>query len=141
MRIKAIKNRASWQILRGLHYLRTHEPPIIHGDLRRDNIFVNGNNGEVKIGDLGLAIVMQRPSEMVTREYPCCESKNPGQIYKNIISGVKPTSLDKPRRCFEQLELSPEDAAYSAELIDALVINEAGSWLENFMWKHREYCT
>ncbi|KAH7513679.1 hypothetical protein FEM48_Zijuj11G0006500 [Ziziphus jujuba var. spinosa] len=59
--MKAIKNWAR-QILRGLQYLHCHDPPIIHRDLKCDNIFVNGNNGEVKIGDLGLAIVMQQPT-------------------------------------------------------------------------------
>ncbi|XVF12901.1 hypothetical protein REPUB_Repub08aG0159700 [Reevesia pubescens] len=59
--LKAIKNWAR-QILRGLHYLHGHNPPIIHRDLKCDNIFVNGNNGEVKIGDLGLATVMQQPT-------------------------------------------------------------------------------
>ncbi|XP_022737525.1 serine/threonine-protein kinase WNK8-like isoform X2 [Durio zibethinus] len=59
--LKAIKNWAR-QILRGLHYLHSHNPPIIHRDLKCDNIFVNGNNGEVKIGDLGLATVMQQPA-------------------------------------------------------------------------------
>ncbi|KAE8727325.1 putative serine/threonine-protein kinase WNK4 [Hibiscus syriacus] len=59
--VKAIKSWA-WQILRGLHYLHCHNPPIIHRDLKCDNIFVNGNNGEVKIGDLGLATVMQQPT-------------------------------------------------------------------------------
>lgn len=58
--LKAIKNW-SRQILRGLHYLHGHNPPIIHRDLKCDNIFVNGFNGQVKIGDLGLAIVMQQP--------------------------------------------------------------------------------
>ncbi|XP_021893071.1 probable serine/threonine-protein kinase WNK7 [Carica papaya] len=59
--MKAIKNWAR-QILRGLVYLHSHNPPIIHRDLKCDNVFVNGNNGEVKIGDLGLAIVMQQPT-------------------------------------------------------------------------------
>ncbi|KAF7843970.1 putative serine/threonine-protein kinase WNK10 isoform X1 [Senna tora] len=59
--IKAIKNWAR-QILRGLVYLHGHKPPIIHRDLKCDNIFVNGNQGEAKIGDLGLAIVMKRPT-------------------------------------------------------------------------------
>ncbi|XP_022893042.1 probable serine/threonine-protein kinase WNK10 isoform X3 [Olea europaea var. sylvestris] len=58
--LKAIKNWAR-QILRGLHYLHAHSPPIIHRDLKCDNIFVNGNHGEVKIGDLGLATIMQQP--------------------------------------------------------------------------------
>ncbi|XP_051114909.1 probable serine/threonine-protein kinase WNK10 [Andrographis paniculata] len=59
--IKAIKNWAR-QILRGLHYLHTHNPRIIHRDIKCDNIFVNGNYGEVKIGDLGFATVMQQPT-------------------------------------------------------------------------------
>nr|XP_023870679.1 probable serine/threonine-protein kinase WNK7 [Quercus suber]POE88495.1 putative serine/threonine-protein kinase wnk4 [Quercus suber] len=59
--MKAIKNWAR-QILRGLVYLHSHNPPIIHRDIKCDNIFVNGNHGEVKIGDLGLAIVMQQPT-------------------------------------------------------------------------------
>ncbi|MED6183047.1 hypothetical protein PIB30_034367 [Stylosanthes scabra] len=59
--VKAIKGWAR-QILQGLAYLHSHKPPIIHRDLKCDNIFVNGNHGEVKIGDLGLAIVMQQPT-------------------------------------------------------------------------------
>ncbi|PRQ16656.1 putative protein kinase WNK-NRBP family [Rosa chinensis] len=59
--LRAIKKWAR-QILRGLHYLHSHNPPIIHRDLKCDNIFVNGNQGEIKIGDLGLAIVMQQPT-------------------------------------------------------------------------------
>lgn len=59
--MKAIKNWAR-QILKGLVYLHNHKPPIIHRDLKCDNIFVNGNHGEIKIGDLGLAIVMQQPA-------------------------------------------------------------------------------
>lgn len=59
--MKAIKGWAR-QILHGLVYLHSHKPPIIHRDLKCDNIFVNGNQGEVKIGDLGLAIVMQQPT-------------------------------------------------------------------------------
>ncbi|CAL1398590.1 unnamed protein product [Linum trigynum] len=59
--MKAVKCWAR-QILSGLVYLHSHNPPVIHRDLKCDNIFVNGNHGEVKIGDLGLAIVMQQPT-------------------------------------------------------------------------------
>ncbi|KAK1257429.1 Serine/threonine-protein kinase WNK8 [Acorus gramineus] len=59
--MKAVKSWAR-QILRGLQYLHGHDPPILHRDLKCDNIFVNGNHGEVKIGDLGLATIMQRPA-------------------------------------------------------------------------------
>ncbi|KAM7258324.1 hypothetical protein ACFE04_014065 [Oxalis oulophora] len=56
--VRAIKSWAR-QILRGLVYLHCHDPPVIHRDLKCDNIFVNGHLGEVKIGDLGLAAVLQ----------------------------------------------------------------------------------
>ncbi|XXG43297.1 hypothetical protein AAC387_Pa01g3364 [Persea americana] len=59
--MKAVKSWAR-QILRGLMYLHSHNPPILHRDLKCDNIFVNGNHGEIKIGDLGLATVMQQPT-------------------------------------------------------------------------------
>lgn len=59
--MKAIKNWAR-QILRGLDYLHSQKPPVIHRDLKCDNIFVNGNQGEVKIGDLGLATILQQPT-------------------------------------------------------------------------------
>ncbi|KAE9593630.1 hypothetical protein Lal_00036558 [Lupinus albus] len=57
--IRAVKHWCR-QILRGLHYLHSHDPPIIHRDLKCDNIFVNGNQGEVKIGDLGLAAILRK---------------------------------------------------------------------------------
>ncbi|XP_053282718.1 serine/threonine-protein kinase WNK1 isoform X2 [Pleuronectes platessa] len=54
MKIKVLR---SWcrQILKGLHFLHTRTPPIIHRDLKCDNIFITGPTGSVKIGDLGLA--------------------------------------------------------------------------------------
>lgn len=51
---KIVKRWCS-QILRGLQYLHSHDPPIIHRDLKCDNIFINGSHGEVKIGDMGTA--------------------------------------------------------------------------------------
>ncbi|MCI01620.1 putative serine/threonine-protein kinase WNK3-like, partial [Trifolium medium] len=57
--LRALK-KWSRQILEGLSYLHSHNPPVIHRDLKCDNIFVNGNQGEVKIGDLGLAAILQQ---------------------------------------------------------------------------------
>lgn len=51
---KALKNWSK-QVLKGLNYLHTHEPCIIHRDLNCSNVFINGNIGQVKIGDFGLA--------------------------------------------------------------------------------------
>lgn len=57
--LRALK-KWSRQILEGLWYLHNHDPPVIHRDLKCDNIFVNGNQGEVKIGDLGLAAILRQ---------------------------------------------------------------------------------
>lgn len=57
--LRAIKHWCR-QILKGLLYLHSHDPPVIHRDLKCDNIFVNGNQGEVKIGDLGLAAILRK---------------------------------------------------------------------------------
>ncbi|KAL3529503.1 hypothetical protein ACH5RR_008825 [Cinchona calisaya] len=57
--LRALK-KWSRQILDGLLYLHSHDPPVIHRDLKCDNIFVNGNQGEVKIGDLGLAAILRQ---------------------------------------------------------------------------------
>ena len=43
------------QILKGLLYLHSYNPCIIHRDIKCDNIFINGAHGEVKIGDMGTA--------------------------------------------------------------------------------------
>ncbi|XP_050892668.1 probable serine/threonine-protein kinase WNK9 isoform X2 [Lathyrus oleraceus] len=57
--IRAVKHWCR-QILEGLLYLHSQDPPVIHRDLKCDNIFINGNQGEVKIGDLGLAAILRR---------------------------------------------------------------------------------
>ncbi|GAB2210260.1 hypothetical protein Droror1_Dr00015523 [Drosera rotundifolia] len=57
--IRAVKHWCR-QILNGLLYLHSLEPPVIHRDLKCDNIFINGNQGEVKIGDLGLAAILKK---------------------------------------------------------------------------------
>ncbi|XP_065355133.1 serine/threonine-protein kinase Wnk-like [Calliphora vicina] len=121
----------SWcrQILKGLHFLHTRQLPIIHRDLKCDNIFITGTTGSVKIGDLGLATLKNRSHaksvigtpefmapemyeehydesvdvyafgmcmlEMAVSEYPYSECKGPAQIYKKVISGIKPAALSK----------------------------------------------
>ncbi|CAG9466515.1 unnamed protein product [Pedinophyceae sp. YPF-701] len=52
--------RFSRQILEGLAYLHSQEPPVVHGDLRCDKVYVNGHRGEIKIGDLGLATLLPK---------------------------------------------------------------------------------
>uniref|UniRef100_A0A3Q3KD48 Protein kinase domain-containing protein n=1 Tax=Monopterus albus TaxID=43700 RepID=A0A3Q3KD48_MONAL len=102
--------KTSWcrQILKGLHFLHTRTPPIIHRDLKCDNIFITGPTGSVKIGDLGLATlklgrctIMYEEHydeavdvyafgmcmlEMATSEYPYSECQNAAQIYRKVTS-------------------------------------------------------
>ncbi|TXG58954.1 hypothetical protein EZV62_016783 [Acer yangbiense] len=106
--IQAVKNWAR-QILWGLAYLHGHDPPVIHRDLKCDNIFVNGHLGQVKIGtpefmapelyeedynelvdiySFGMCVL-----EMLTSEYPYGECSNPAQIYKKVISGKLPKAF------------------------------------------------
>lgn len=55
--LKAVK-KWSKQILKGLVYLHTSEPCVIHRDLNCSNVLINGNIGQVKISDLGLAAIV-----------------------------------------------------------------------------------
>lgn len=63
-RFKKINQKVlrSWcrQILKGLTFLHSRSPSIIHRDLKCDNIFITGTTGSVKIGDLGLATLKNR---------------------------------------------------------------------------------
>ncbi|MCL7023780.1 hypothetical protein MKW94_021758 [Papaver nudicaule] len=154
--LRALKNW-SRQILQGLLYLHSHDPPVIHRDLKCDNIFVNGNQGEVKIGDLGLAAILKKAAsahsvigtpefmapelyeeeynelvdiyafgmcllELVTFEYPYVECNNAAQIYKKVISGKKPASLEKVkdpgvRKFIEKCIANASDRLPAAELL------------------------
>ena len=61
-KVQVIRNKIAkrWavQILKGLEYLHSHDPLIIHRDLKCDNIFINGTSGDLRIGDLGLSTVL-----------------------------------------------------------------------------------
>lgn len=52
-----IAKRWAVQILKGLEYLHMQDPPVIHRDLKCENIFINGTSGDLRIGDLGLSTV------------------------------------------------------------------------------------
>ena len=55
------------QILEGISYLHNMKPqPIIHRDLKCDNIFVHGNEGNIVIGDLGLSTTFSTDSPHYT---------------------------------------------------------------------------
>lgn len=54
VKIKVLR-RWCCNILEAIAYLHAQNPPIMHRDIKCDNIFINGHVGEVKIGDLGLS--------------------------------------------------------------------------------------
>ncbi|KAG9391618.1 Protein kinase domain [Carpediemonas membranifera] len=54
MDVDVITNYGS-QILSGLIYMHGQTPPIIHRDLKCDNILIDSDSGKVKIGDFGLS--------------------------------------------------------------------------------------
>ena len=63
--IKSIKPGISdicnWghQILNGLSYLHSQKPPVIHRDLKCTNIFIDRETLSIKIGDFGVATVLE----------------------------------------------------------------------------------
>ncbi|PWA43415.1 protein kinase-like domain-containing protein [Artemisia annua] len=91
--LKVLK-KCSRQILKGLNYLHTHEPCVIHRDLNYSNFFNIGNTGKVKIGDFSLASAVEKShmphSLIATPEYMVPE------LYEENYneSGVFPTSMN-----------------------------------------------
>ncbi len=59
-----IFRRWAIQILNGLEYLHSQDPPIIHRDLKCDNIFINGTSGDLRIGDFGLSTAISKKNQV-----------------------------------------------------------------------------
>ena len=59
-----IFKRWAIQILNGLEYLHSQDPPIIHRDLKCDNIFINGTSGDLRIGDFGLSTAINQKNQV-----------------------------------------------------------------------------
>ncbi|EXB56657.1 putative serine/threonine-protein kinase WNK11 [Morus notabilis] len=53
------------QILVGLNHLHSQQPRVIHRDLNLSNVFIDGHNGRVRIGDFGLAAVAKSKNEVL----------------------------------------------------------------------------
>ena len=95
------------EILKGLKYLHEYKPPIIHRDIKCDNIFINKNTGEVKIGDLGLSVILKDTEyaeqfcgtieycspEVYQKKYGVkCDIYSFGMSMIEMITGEKPYS-------------------------------------------------
>lgn len=130
--IKAVKKWGR-QILQGLSYLHHLSPPVVHGDLRADKIYINGYNGEIKIGDLGLSVLVPKrfepgvmpegdPSDHYTEVVDIFAfglvmlelvSRRPidrnSTSWKQILNNVSdPTARDFIRKCLSPAGLRPQ---------------------------------
>ena len=54
VKLKVIKKWCR-QILSALAYLHEHSPPVVHRDIKCENMLYNATEGTVKVGDLGLS--------------------------------------------------------------------------------------
>ena len=79
-------------IVRGLHFLHTHTPPIVHLDLTDKNVLL-GKDGLVKIGDLGQSRLKANNADYFT-------SAQPG-----AIPFMPPEAMQKHSRYNEKLDV------------------------------------
>ena len=74
-RIKSPRRRVvkNWcqNILKGLDYLHTRSPPVVHRDIKPDNIFIDSVKGTAFIGDLGLSTGMMSSHKESFIGTPC----------------------------------------------------------------------
>jgi WNK lysine deficient protein kinase len=76
------------QILDALNYMHTHDPAVIHRDLKCDNLFIDASEGVVKIGDFGLSREIANGQE--------AESKlgTPAYTAPEVYNGRYTTAVD-----------------------------------------------
>ncbi|XP_059298078.1 serine/threonine-protein kinase WNK8-like [Lycium ferocissimum] len=65
--LASIKNWGK-QILEGLSFLHSQSPKIIHRDIKCDNVFVDSDGKQVKLGDFGLAVSLTEGDFMKEKE-------------------------------------------------------------------------
>ena len=54
------------QLLNGLSYLHSHNPSIVHRNISCEHVFINGGEGELKIGNIWLAAILDDKSDPVS---------------------------------------------------------------------------
>lgn len=119
----------SRQILEGIEYLHSQAPPIVHGDLRCDKIYVNGNEGTVKIGDLGLVTLLGRLHSQW----------EPGSAYESIARHGEAAKHEPEYDVLAfgmcMLEMYTQDAIepHANHDTDALVATVADEWARSIL--------
>ena len=98
------------EILNGLNYLHSFETPILHRDLKCDNIFINSITGDIKIGDLSLSCKLKEkcvtfiggPPEYMSPEiYNFGEYNQKSDIYAYGMTVLEMVTNSKPYCEFE----------------------------------------
>lgn len=79
-RLKVIKFWCK-EILKGLKYLHELPNPIIHRDIKCDNVFINSNTSEIKIGDLGYSCILSN------KDYAKSVSGTPEFMAPEVLEG------------------------------------------------------
>lgn len=95
------------QILLALDYLHTRSPPIMHRDLKAENVFV-ASDGTIRLGDFGLALEagnfdskcesLNGPPEMLSKDPP-------GTKVDMFAFGLLALEMRTNRKAYEQEEL------------------------------------
>jgi WNK lysine deficient protein kinase len=85
---RAVISKWCRQILDALNYMHTHDPAVIHRDLKCDNLFIDAGEGVVKIGDFGLSREIANGEE--------AESKlgTPAYTAPEVYTGRYTTAVD-----------------------------------------------
>jgi serine/threonine protein kinase len=79
-RLKVIKFWCK-EILKGLKYLHELPNPIIHRDIKCDNVFINSTTSEIKIGDLGYSCILSN------KDYAKSVSGTPEFMAPEVLEG------------------------------------------------------
>lgn len=117
--------RWALQILRGIHHLHTRPGgPVVHRDLKCDNIFVDAHAANVKIGDLGLACKLRAGAEnglrgtfgtpgFMSPEALSCSYNQKTDIYSYAMLLVEMVTGEYPHgECRTQAEVYAKTKSY-----------------------------
>jgi len=90
VKLKVIKKWCR-QVLSALAYLHSHDPPIVHRDIKCENILYNAAEGTVKVGDLGLSCTLDSTGGGALGSLPC---GTPAYMAPEMYEGVVHSCVD-----------------------------------------------